>query len=308
MTMKNKNNRYQSKPLFTLFTSFIFSAIVIRCFFIIEIYEKQTRNSIAHFLPKASYDDTDVFQASPEAQKRFEAVRVIKDKADEGNHALNSVVHELPDIYVDEDAIKEVQADKHERFHLYLIGERHSGTNWIADQLKGCFPDMKPSTQFTRYKHWFQDEQLKRKSTDSPAIVVAMFRNVYDWVHVMHTAPHHAPAHLYMDVDKFLEKPWAMDRPRRDKAVKNQKDSQCMQMFGYNDIVPCIKGIEPPRDKRTKWDYFSGWDPIYELKRDGSGQPYESIVEMRADKIRNFMNISSYENVHVSMYILIVYI
>ena len=228
-------------------------------------------------------------------------IEVVKVKADDGNDGVDSVVHELPDVYVDGEAIKGVRADKHERFHLYLIGERHSGTNWIFDELKGCFPDMKPSTQFTRFKHWFQDEHLFNEGQIKPAIVVVMFRNVYDWIHAMNFAPHHSPAHLYMDVDKFLKKPWTMDRPRRDKAIKNKLQTNCLQKYGYNEVVPCIRGSEPPRINRTRWDRFRGWDPLYELKRDGSGRPYKSIVDLRADKIRNFMNTSNYKNVHVRL-------
>ena len=34
--------------------------------------------------------------------------------------------------------------------------------------------------------------------------------------------------------------------------------------------------------------------PCYELRRDGSGQPYDSVVDMRSDKIRNHLSVAEW--------------
>lgn len=33
------------------------------------------------------------------------------------------------------------------------------------------------------------------------------------------------------------------------------------------------------------------------MRNDGSGEPYESLLELRTDKIRNFLSVASYEGV-----------
>jgi hypothetical protein len=44
---------------------------------------------------------------------------------------------------------------------------------------------------YKRYKHWFQEEDLL-KVPDKSAVVVAMFRDPYNWVEAMRVEPHHA--------------------------------------------------------------------------------------------------------------------
>ena len=41
-----------------------------------------------------------------------------------------------------------------------------------------------------------------------------------------------------------------------------------------------------------------GCHALYELNRDGSGRPYENILELRADKIRNFINMSNFDSIY----------
>eukprot|EP00978_Attheya_sp_CCMP212_P008566 scaffold20135_cov57-Attheya_sp.AAC.1 len=40
---------------------------------------------------------------------------------------------------------------------------------------------------------------------------------------------------------------------------------------------------------------FSGHDPQYELKHDGSGEAYARIIYLRRDKILNFLEVSDWD-------------
>ena len=38
-------------------------------------------------------------------------------------------------------------------------------------------------------------------------------------------------------------------------------------------------------------------DAFYELRHDGSGQPYENLLDLRRDKIRNFLQVADFPNI-----------
>lgn len=66
---------------------------------------------------------------------------------------------------------------------IILLGERHSGTNWITNYLKDCFigvnnnaNDITVQEHYKRFKHWFQQDDLSIVEEDS-AVVVSMFRD-----------------------------------------------------------------------------------------------------------------------------------
>ena len=64
---------------------------------------------------------------------------------------------------------------------IILLGERHSGTNWITNYLKDCFVtnnsnNITVKEQYKRFKHWFQQDDINVVEEDS-AVVVSMFRD-----------------------------------------------------------------------------------------------------------------------------------
>ena len=116
---------------------------------------------------------------------------------------------------------------------ISIVGERHSGTTFLTRYLKACFPSHSVNDHFVVGKHWFQpDPQYVVKATkrygkdglsptaimdddfakswweignskDIPArnqfndtLVVAIFRNPYDWIEGMRRKPHHWPNHV----------------------------------------------------------------------------------------------------------------
>ena len=62
---------------------------------------------------------------------------------------------------------------------IILLGERHSGTNWITNYLKDCFvtnnSNIRVQESYTRFKHWFQQDDISIVEEDSA--VVSMFRD-----------------------------------------------------------------------------------------------------------------------------------
>lgn len=115
----------------------------------------------------------------------------------------------------------------------------------------------------------------------------------------MEHVPHHSPAHLRTkqgastndnsasnDWKTFLTKPWTMERAGADLLLKG--DEICQEDFPYRDIISCT--IEPLSHDHFNYTIrYSEHQPFYEMRNDGSGEPYANILEMRTDKIRNFL-------------------
>jgi hypothetical protein len=178
---------------------------------------------------------------------------------------------------------------------IALLGERNSGTSWMTQELKDCFESegIKVTAGLTKDKHFFQkdDSTVPKIST----VVIAMFRNPYDWAAAMNKRPHHAPEHLRLDIEEFLTKPWTMERPERDLPYAKYEGPICQLGYYYKQVIPCLRAkilpLEGPEYKRG----YSARDPQYELRRDGSGLPYDSIMQLRQSKIRNIMSMESWD-------------
>lgn len=161
---------------------------------------------------------------------------------------------------------------------------------------------MKVERGLTRYKHWFQYDNKTKYRHDT--LVLSQFRNPYDWLKAMEHVPHHSPAHLRtrlnVDVNDrssnndwkiFLTKPWTMERVGADLLLFGNET--CQEDFLYRDIVSCT--LEPlPRSYYKHKLRYSEQQPFYEMRNDGSGLPYDNILEMRTDKIRNFLSVANY--------------
>lgn len=192
---------------------------------------------------------------------------------------------------------------------IALIGERNSGTNWMVNELDRCFnqTSLKLYKRLTRYKHWFQHEGIVEKKGGGSTLVLAVFRDPYFWVEAMRQKPHHAPKHLYLDWHNFVTKPWTMKRVGRDLEIegvhdkngREQKvllsdDVNCQENFRYHQVVTCHKYPYPETKRKY---HFSEHHPVYELRNDGSGEPYSSIVDLRRDKILNFLDTAQFADV-----------
>ena len=173
---------------------------------------------------------------------------------------------------------------------LHLIGERHSGTNWMTRELKRCFPDAGLKTRLSRWKHWFQANGTNYATKD--AVVVVQVRNVYDWVEAMRSKPYHSPDHFDLDWRTFLSKPWTMAEP----DLPPDNTTECQNYFSRNAVVPCIR-------RQYQISRSRNIGALYEMSPDGT--PYPSLLELRRDKMMNFLSVESFVN--VSSYALVRY-
>ena len=168
----------------------------------------------------------------------------------------------------------------------------------------------------SRYKYWFQFED---PNENDYGIVIAEFRNVYDWVIAMHNKPEHSPAHWNLLKNNpiawkdFVTRPWTMSRERFSKWLEDDMsvlkksdkngylagssesimDVQCHGNFTWKGIIPCSM-----EDRKRTARLFPYSGAIYELDRNNPGTPYKNILELRRDKIINFKKeVPKYKNV-----------
>lgn len=185
---------------------------------------------------------------------------------------------------------------------IKLIGERHSGTNWIANHLVDCFGDqIMVESSFSRWKHWFQYPDVAKQNQS--AVVIAMFRDPYDWVEAMRGKLYHAHDHIGLAWKDFVMKPWAGNRPRgpadqariEDAEKGLEKQVLCDGGFNFTEVFPCTK------EDRESMRLGVGMGYMYEMRHDGSGRAYGSIIELRTAKIQNFLQVPEFPGVMAFM-------
>jgi hypothetical protein len=65
----------------------------------------------------------------------------------------------------------------------------------------------------------------------------------------------------------------------------------CQHNFRPDEVVPCMEMAAGVMDPNL--EIF----PVYEMRNDGSGLPYNNILELRADKIQNFLSVANFEGI-----------
>lgn len=175
---------------------------------------------------------------------------------------------------------------------ISLLGERNSGTNWMFDHLSMCFNgSIDVYRNLTRDKHWFQHRNYSKYPHDT--LVLLLFRNPYDWLRAMQSVPHHASLHIGLKWQDFLFKEWTM--PRFGLDMENSTDTICQEDFPIHQLISCNEVPLPLSAYNGKRLHFSEQEPFYELKEDGT--PYENIMSLREAKIRNLLDIRTFEGV-----------
>ena len=92
----------------------------------------------------------------------------------------------------------------------------------------------------------------------------------------------------------FLTTTWTTERVGLDLNVTG--NPICQDNFRYNDVVSCYPEPLPVSQYGHKIR-FSEHQPFYEMRNDGSGEPYANILEMRTDKIRNFLSVAKFDGI-----------
>ena len=124
-----------------------------------------------------------------------------------------------------------------------------------------------------------------------------MFRDPYDWIEAMRERPHHAHEHIGMEWKDFVTKPWVGPRKQFDwqKMTKAKEENYhmdkwgCLAGYNFDEVIPCSA------HDSTLEDGYSNY--MYELKNDESHRAYGSIVELRSEKIRNFVKVPTFTGV-----------
>ena len=154
----------------------------------------------------------------------------------------------------------------------------------------------------SRYKHWFQYENETAYPHDT--LVIAQFRNPYDWFKAMQRVPHHSPSHLDKEWKEFITTPWTTPRLGDDiemgktitADINSTDTTPCQQNFLYQDIVSCVKHPLPDESYDHKLR-FSEETPFYEMRPNSGGQPFANIMEMRSAKIQNMLDVQNYKGI-----------
>ncbi|CAM9637514.1 unnamed protein product, partial [Ectocarpus sp. 4 AP-2014] len=80
-------------------------------------------------------------------------------------------------------------------------------------------------------------------------LVVAMWRNPYDWISGMKFNPHHAKAHRgVQDLSEFMTMPWIMqpeneERARKDALMKAKEEAKILDFNAVETWVPFYEKI-----------------------------------------------------------------
>lgn len=192
--------------------------------------------------------------------------------------------------------------------HVHIVGERHSGTKFLTQELQDCFPrktryPFRVHRDFIRSKHFFQPILSGHDLRSSVVIVVV--RDPVDWTAAMHEKPYHSPHHVAgwnethaipLDWRDFVQRPWTLSsnqdatswegKPHHQQQQQSLDDNTCQYTFHRREVVPC-EFNETSGKLADRW--VRGFAPVYELQRDGSGRAFSSILELRTEKILNFV-------------------
>ncbi len=172
---------------------------------------------------------------------------------------------------------------------IVVLGERHSGAEWLVDRLSLCFPHINVKYGFdSRPGKFFQTEPINAQAN---TLVISVFVNPFDWVDMMRRNPINAPTHKDLDWTDFVTRRWERKRSNMDENLEDTTSAVCSFGFSYNEVIPCMTQRDPTTDSF----------PLYELRPDGT--PHANLLELREDKIKNFLSTANFAGVvdHISI-------
>ncbi len=116
--------------------------------------------------------------------------------------------------------------------HLQILGERNSGTNYLASLIQKNIPAIDITNSFG-FKHWFIKDHYPRtlpnNSTDmectrslddsDDTLFLVILRNPFDWLCSMAVNPYHAPKHVGLPFSTFIRKRWVSYEQTRVNSI-----------------------------------------------------------------------------------------
>ena len=208
----------------------------------------------------------------------------------------------------EEEALELTKNRDKSMYGIHIIGERHTGTLWLQRYLEDCFGDqVKIHPSLSRYIYWFQLDNPQKDY----GLVIATFRNVYDWTLAMMDKPLHAPLHYNstshspLSVQDFLQKKWSLDKESWNSFLKDDRNTflygrslethSCYDNFTFFDVSPCSYNdrLRTTSMVQMHGDSIDNGDSsaVYEMRKDHSFtalKSYDNILQLRRDKMYHF--------------------
>ena len=103
---------------------------------------------------------------------------------------------------------------------------------------------------------------------------------------------------MFKEWKEFVSKPWTMQRVGKDLDMTEQEKSKknaCQEYFNFRDLISCH--VRPYPKGTFNKTHYSEHQPFYEMRYDGTGEPFDNILQMRAAKIRNFLSTRDFMGV-----------
>jgi hypothetical protein len=105
--------------------------------------------------------------------------------------------------------------------YIQILGERYSGTNYLAALIRANIPSAEITKSFG-FKHWFikdhQPRSAPNNTTDlecvrsldhsDDTLFLVILRNPFDWLRSLARFPYHAPNHVGLTFSNFIRTPW----------------------------------------------------------------------------------------------------
>jgi len=183
---------------------------------------------------------------------------------------------------------------------IVVLGERHSGAEWLTGRLQLCFPTVVVKYGFQRPGKYFQSEP-KYTGPIPQTLVISTYLNIFDWVELMRQNPIDAPTHKDLEWSDFVTSSWDRKRSNLDDALGGNTDNaNCSYGFHFEEIIPCMTNRKPGSDKFPLYELH----PSKALAGDPAlaGEPYANLLELRTDKIQHFLNVAKYDGVAKSIH------
>lgn len=168
---------------------------------------------------------------------------------------------------------------------IVVMGERHSGVDWLLETLKSCYTNSSVTSGITRGAYWFQD--AVQQDPSRTVVVVGIVRDPYDWLSEMWLHPEYMPAHQNgnesLPLRDFVAKKWTIDSEHaKETNTSITAISVCQLGFTPDQVVPCLKETDAViLDNITT--------PIYELDPD-TGHIFANIMALRAAKLHYLLD------------------
>lgn len=165
-----------------------------------------------------------------------------------------------------------------------VIGERHSGTNWIEKLI--IFRLNLPITWEFGSKH-FVNPNPNILAQGEDCLFIGITRNIYDWVGGFYKLPHHVNVSMLKNMKTFLLNEWISDVPDNDyltqKSYKNIFELRKYKLQYLHLFLPLIVDnlllIRYEDLQKNPEDIIQYISDNYKINK--TNAPYSSLISPR---------------------------